>query len=270
MHLGCQTIAFGPERLQNDLVGVLDKIAAIGYEGIEIGARFLDLDSPGAFAKLLQERSLALAGLHHGANLYAPQNLQDLVAHFGRIASFGKSIGCRNVIVSGASKEGGLGPEEIASQARSLNIIGRACAESGAMALYHNHAWEFMNDGAVIKEICRLTDPEFVGFAVDLGWANYAGSDPSKVLLDHRDRVKHVHVRDQKGKYFVELGHGDIDNEHIVETLREIGFDGWVVVEMELHAPHYGGRLEPAESVAIGFGYMRALFAVAGPGRGVA
>lgn len=257
IRVGCQTVAFGPERLNSELVGVLEKVAAIGYEGVEVGARFIA--DPDGFMRACRDLNLQIAGLHHGGKLWSKEDRTMVVEQFRRVAELAEILSCPRIIASGAGKQGGLSDSELQVQVDTLAQLGGLANKHGAVLLYHNHAWEFENDELVIRAICAGTDEDAVGLAVDLGWAEYAGSDPLQLLKQYGKRIRHVHVRDICDGKFVELGLGCSDVRGIVEELMRMKYDGWTVVEMEPHTAHYGGRLMPSESVAVGFGYLRAL-----------
>ena len=52
------------------------------------------------------------------------------------------------------------------------------------------------------------------------------------------DRLVHVHVNDNRGQFDDHLppGEGTIDWRHIRETLEQVGFDGWIVLELSCPA----------------------------------
>jgi len=102
-------------------------------------------------------------------------------------------------------------------------------------------------------EIERVLDLTDVGLLLDTGHLALGGGDPVQGLRDWRDRIDHVHVKDYRRavldsvvadradmeeawrrKVFVELGTGDVDLPAFFAALREIGYDGWLVVEQDL------------------------------------
>lgn len=73
-------------------------------------------------------------------------------------------------------------------------------------------------------------------FALDSGNLYYAGrGDDILELLDGaRDRIAHVHLKDQPAadnRAFVTLGAGAVPNERIVRTLAARGYRGWYTLE---------------------------------------
>ena len=99
-----------------------------------------------------------------------------------------------------------------------------------------------------------------MGLCVDTGHATYGGGDP---VSRHAGRVWHVHFKDCspevagraraeewdyltaiKQGLFCELGTGSVDFTAMLDALRAIADDGWIVVEQNV-LPSMG---TPAES----------------------
>jgi sugar phosphate isomerase/epimerase len=66
----------------------------------------------------------------------------------------------------------------------------------------------------------------------DLGNAGAAGRDIPAELRVLRDRIAIIHVKDRsRGGASVPLGQGDVPFERVFSTLREIGYDGPLILE---------------------------------------
>jgi inosose dehydratase len=91
-----------------------------------------------------------------------------------------------------------------------------------------------------------------VSLLVDTGHAFYTGDDPLAILIKHQDRTKHIHLKDIRGKVLQEVkqkrlsflasvkkgvftvpGDGDIDFLAIFQALKNMDYQGWLVVEAE-------------------------------------
>ncbi|NLK09215.1 MAG: sugar phosphate isomerase/epimerase [Firmicutes bacterium] len=257
MMIGCQMVAFAAE-LPESLYWALEKVAAMGFLGVEVGARFVD--EPSRFAEFIKGVHLDIAGLHTGADLWNSAVLKSSQNSFVQVAKLAEDLNCPRIILSGMGpQDRKLSDEGLRVQAEVLNKLGVIASEHGAKVLYHNHGWEFMDDERVIGSIVEFTDPAAVGLAVDLGWAEHAGRDPVEVMGKYQERIEHIHIRDLRHDKFVELGNGKTDLNKIIRKVSEIGYSGWLIVEMEPHAPSYGGSLEPAESIAVGYGFLQGI-----------
>ncbi len=98
-----------------------------------------------------------------------------------------------------------------------------------------------------------------IGVCVDLGHTVRNGDDLIAVLRQVSDRLYDIHIKDvsaaeAKGKT-IEMGRGVIDHAAVIQTLRDVNYQGWLNYEFEkdADAPHPG----MIESV----GYLRGLLA---------
>jgi len=73
-----------------------------------------------------------------------------------------------------------------------------------------------------------------VGALVDIGHYYSSQVDISALINKHREKIKLVHTKDQIGRQSVAFGKGEIDNPGLLKLLRDIGYDGFVVVEIEV------------------------------------
>lgn len=72
--------------------------------------------------------------------------------------------------------------------------------------------------------------------AIDSGNFYYTGhgDDVLDLLRQYRDRIVHVHLKDQlkeNNRQFVTLGLGAVPNRTIVQTMDKTGYDGWYTLE---------------------------------------
>jgi sugar phosphate isomerase/epimerase len=95
-----------------------------------------------------------------------------------------------------------------------------------------------------------------IGVTIDTGHFTAAGVDMPPFIRRLGQRVFHVHIKDHIGPESVALGDGQTDNAGVIAALREIGYAGYLSVELELHNP--AARL-PAVQAALP--YLRRLLA---------
>lgn len=82
--------------------------------------------------------------------------------------------------------------------AELLNRYGRQCATQGIRLGYHNHTSEFyLEDGKPLLDyVIENTDPDYVGFELDCGWASAAGVIPEAYLREHAGRILALHIKE--------------------------------------------------------------------------
>ncbi|SFQ59890.1 inosose dehydratase [Amycolatopsis arida] len=136
---------------------------------------------------------------------------------------------------------------------RFAGNVGRAadrCRARGLEPTFHHHACTFVEAPAEIEQLLDRTD---IDLCLDTGHLLLGGGDPVTALRDWADRVNHLHVKDarvdvldavvreragmravwERGA-FCPLGAGDLDITSFMDTLRGVGYDGWVVVEQDI------------------------------------
>jgi sugar phosphate isomerase/epimerase len=78
-----------------------------------------------------------------------------------------------------------------------------------------------------------------MGLCIDIGHSWRAGADPAKAVLDLRDRVYDMHVKDladlKERDSQVIVGKGAIDFPALLRALLTIKFAGNVALEYEIH-----------------------------------
>lgn len=108
-----------------------------------------------------------------------------------------------------------------------FNAVGEKAAAAGIAFGYHNHQFEFNRiDGRLIYDfLLQNTDKRNVLFELDVYWCQEGGGDPVTYLSDYADRVKLVHIKDEK-----EIGaSGKMNFEPIFNQMNANGIRDWYV-----------------------------------------
>jgi sugar phosphate isomerase/epimerase len=245
------------EEMKADPWGTLERVAAIGYEGIEggggIGRR------AGLSVSEVKQRMAAL-GL-------------DIVAHSVRLPSepadqdrsiaMTKEIGCRYIIDYYGPVES---KDQLLREAEMLDAFGARCRREGLSFCYHNHNHEFARfDGQFALDILmESTDPKNVLLELDVMWATYGGTDPAAVIRQYAGRCPILHIKDvvevpggadtsneRKDVKFTEVGTGVVDLEAVAQAAHECGIE-WCVVEQDRMR-----ELAPMDSIRVSYGHLR-------------
>jgi sugar phosphate isomerase/epimerase len=96
--------------------------------------------------------------------------------------------------------------ENVLATAETLNQLGRASVQNGTGKIFgHNHRVEFTTqyvdpETGELKSAWQLlvenTDPRWVTFQLDVGWATVAGEDAVALVEEFGDRIELLHVKD--------------------------------------------------------------------------
>jgi sugar phosphate isomerase/epimerase len=217
MDIGIQSNLWGTDQHGDNLPQILADMAEAGYAGIEIGAhRFEDLDHPELFLSMLETAGLKVSGIHTIGKFYFDGDL----AYAERAADYTRAVGCETMIVSGDSRDGKT-LDDLKTIANVLNRVGEICRDRDINYCYHNHAFEFTNEGSEFDTLCELTDPNSVSLCLDIGWVERAGVSPVEITRKYLSRIKYLHIKDTLGDTFVNLGKGTVDIPNVVNSFQD-------------------------------------------------
>jgi sugar phosphate isomerase/epimerase len=142
----------------------------------------------------------------------------------------------------------------------SLDIVEKLAKEFQIKIAIHNHGPEdkiFPSPYDVHKAI-KNRDKQ-MGLCVDIGHTWRAGVDPTKAVLELRDRVYDLHVKDladlKNRDSQVIVGKGAIDFPGLFRALIKINFNGHVGLEYEIN------ENDPLPGMLQSFAYMRGVLA---------
>jgi sugar phosphate isomerase/epimerase len=158
----------------------------------------------------------------------------------------------------------GMSLDEAKRTAALANRIGEAARRAGLQFTYHNHNFEFVDQGGgaigydlLLKE----TDPKLVKFQIDCGWMVFAGHDPVSYFKQYPQRFPMVHVKDflprasgEADMRGAELGHGTVDYKPIFAAGAKAGLQHYFV---EQEGPF--ARMSPVEAAKVDYDYLRAI-----------
>lgn len=226
------------EFAQKDFVGVLKRVAAIGYKAVE-PAGFWNL-SPAEFKKIIADLGLEMYSSHSpwARSVNDVNEMTDLLG----------VLGLDNV-VCGYNAEDFKDLGAIKRTADNTNSMQAAFAKAGITLFQHNHAFEFERlDGRLKYQIYAELCPD-VKFQIDSFWStNFGAEDAVEMLKLFADRTILLHIKDgplrqkeAEQKYvnglldrkidLLPLGQGELRIKELIEALPEAV--GSIVVELD-------------------------------------
>ncbi|OUS72172.1 xylose isomerase [Paenibacillus sp. MY03] len=241
-----------------------EEAALLGYKAIEPWPSFvLGFENrESELQQLLDRYGLTLAGVYGGASgeagrcLADPAKQQSIIDFNVRLAKIIAKCGAGHIVFGpGAPRKGAMTPEQLKQAAITINESAKRTLEFGVKSCVHPHLWTEIQDENELDDLLALCDAE-VFFAPDTAHLSGAGMDVPSVIRRHKERVAYVHLKDLAPKEassqattmsmgnealtdFCELGTGVIDFPPIIDALNEIGYDGWLTVEIDysVHTP---------------------------------
>jgi len=284
-------IEFENDRGGLEYAKVLNEIQETGYEGTELGDWGFLPTKPELLADELAERGLSLVGAFVQAPLWDPASHDDGRARALRAAHLLAAAGGDQpfIILSddNATVEvrtlnaGRIRPEHALQQSQwddliaGAELIARAVRdEAGLRTVFHHHGGGYVETPAEVEELLSRSDPNMLGLCLDTGHFALGGGDPAEAIRSFGDRIWHIHFKDfdpilaarsnqedwgyldlVREGVFSELGKGTVDFPAVLNALREVGYDRWIVVEQDL----FPGTGTPKESAMRNRAYLRQL-----------
>jgi sugar phosphate isomerase/epimerase len=252
--------------LQEDPAGTLKNLRDIGFREVET-AGFGKLSAQ-EFRKLLDDAGLACPSAH----------LPFDVANLGPTFEAAHALGT-HYVASGWLRSSLRPPitnfayamslDEAKQTAELANRIGEKAKQAGLQYAYHNHNFEFVDQGGAIGYdiLLRETDPNLVKFEIDCGWMVVGGRNPIDYFRKYPNRFPMIHVKDflpaqdpgtDAGKApahpGAELGHGIIDYKPIFAAAEKAGLQHFFV---EQEGPFV--RMSQLQAAQQAYDYLRAI-----------
>jgi sugar phosphate isomerase/epimerase len=217
------------EETKRDFWGTMERLAQMGYKGIEGADHLLQLQGD-PLENVQRFHGLGLEVLTTSASR------EQLSEGVGALISRAHSLHTDRVTVWWAPCDT---RESVLRDAELFNAAGAQMAQAGVSLCYHHHEHEFLNhfDGVSAMDLLvQNTDPQAVKFVVDIAWAAFGKRDPAQVLRELQGRVASVHLKDlarlDERNHFTALGTGVVDVESGVRAAHETGVE-WMVVEQD-------------------------------------
>ena len=223
------------EECDRDLEGVLRKLGAMGYDGVEL---FQLHGHPAEQVRAwLDENGLVAAGRHVG--------VEAVETELPQLAEELRIVGASRLAIAWVD------PEALA-QADAVVDRFAAAAESardaGLQLGFHNHWSEVapLDGGASFLDRLRALPPGLLWLELDLGWVWQGGADPVAELEKTAGRCPLVHVKDyasREGRDDVPVGDGIVGYDRVIPAAVAAGAE-WLVVEEDDVGPDPFGAVE--------------------------
>lgn len=209
---------------EKDFVGVLKKVAAMGYKGVE-PAGFFGL-RPKEVVRIVRDLGMVISSSH------TPWTS---AGNAGEAVEIAEILGVNKVCC-------GFGPPEFATldaikkTAETVNKTVAAVGRYGMKVFMHNHWWEYEKVGGrlAIDHFAELA-PDVL-FELDTYWAaNFGANDPAGQVAKFKARTPLLHIKDGplvKDAPHVAAGGGKMDFHKVIGAADPAVLE-WLVVELD-------------------------------------
>jgi len=251
------------EQLTADVKATIEQVAKIGYSQVETYygypgkyevKGFWGLEAKD-FNTLLKANGLTSPSGHYNVTEFLSSGDDKVLkSHIETAATVGQKYFVIPALPTDIRANGTL--DDYRRMASKFNQAAELCQKSGLKLAYHNHNFEFKDqgNGATGYEILLAeTDAKLVGFELDIFWAVNAGLNPVDMFKKNPGRYKMFHVKDMDKAdkaVFVEVGSGRIDFKRIFAASKLAGVD-YIFTEQDII------KKAPYESIAESYNYIK-------------
>lgn len=233
------------EAAAEDFPGVLQKMADIGYKGVETAG--LHDYAPAEVRRMLDDLGLVCSSAH--GPVPSKDNIQELVDTAG-------ALGYTMVITSrGPDDFPNLdGIRKVADEFQEAAEIAKA---HGLRFGYHNHWWEMSKfDGRLGLDVLLELAPD-VFSQTDVYWAaNFGAVDVPALVRRHAARIPCLHIKDGplvKDQPHTAVGKGKMDMPAVIGAADPDALE-WLIVELDACATDMVEAVEQSYEYLVGEG----------------
>ena len=269
----------------------LHEMQETGYAGTELGDwGFMPTDPAILKAELAAHELTLLASwvsvrlydaAYHEAGIQAAVRTARLLAEVGGPECLIVIGDDHSTVPLRHDKTGRIQPEDGLDEAGwdiytsgAMRVAEAVKQETGLRSVVHHHGATYVETPAEIETFLSRTDPDLIGLCLDTGHYALGGGDPVLGIQKHADRILHVHFKDFNPAVlaqadangwgyqqliaqgmFNELGTGSVDFPAILNALKEMNYNNWIVVEQDM----WPGLGNAKQNAARNRAYLRTL-----------
>jgi len=239
----------------------ISEMALAGYTGSEVGNKYPS--DPVKLKEYLDPRGLQICNKWFSCYLLSSP-IEAVIKSFRRELEYLKALGaevigpseqtrsCQGQQVSVFSKKPQFTNDEFKRLTTGMNQLGKIARDEGLRLAYHHHMGTGIQTVEETERLLNDTHSGDVYLLYDSGHFAFAGEDPVAALERFITRVGHIHLKDLRSSklkkardsessfldavrngVFTVPGDGDLDFISIFKIIRNVDYQGWMVVEAE-------------------------------------
>lgn len=239
----------------------LAEVQAAGYSHTETGPYGYLPTDPHQLADELAAHDLALCGSALVHTLTTAAGLQSLIPRIHQTCALLVAMGSDHVVLMDDSDRVEQNMPRALDMASWDQLIASTLAAARVVAgdyglklLFHPHVGTGIETETEVERLLDDTPGDLVGLCFDFGHHAYTGADALVFMRKHHARIPYYHFKNvdpdllnrinaekidfikgfQMG-VMCELDKGVVDFTQVVAFLRQIGYDGYAVVEQDMY-----------------------------------
>jgi inosose dehydratase len=257
----------------------LSEASEAGFSGIESGGKFPKKSKE--LIPLLEKYNLNLCSGWYGANL-RKNSVKEEISKIQEQLKLFQDCKAPCIVFAEVSDSIAGDPDKSLSSrpqmdkegwnefCKKISEMGKFLEDQGMPLAYHHHMGTVIETQNDTERLLESTT-DHVKLILDTGHMLFAGGDSLQVAENFKERIIHVHCKDmRKNVLYKSLSHdssfrqafldgaftvpgdGCIDYKPLLNFLKKINYEGWLVVEAEQDP----AKANPLEYAKIGHSYL--------------
>lgn len=257
-----------PRLLETDFAGTLERVHALGYEGVEFCGPFpfSPLASRQMWSAMAEPAGLKQSGYYDRRPEEVARLLDELGLERPSVHCFlptlrdtlepalewAERVGHETLVCNFLPPGSRTSIDDYRRLADEFNRIGERAREAGLRLGYHNHCFELAGlEGDVpYRILLEETQPDLVTMELDVFWTATAGYDPVDLLENYPDRFTLCHLKDRREEWVAD------DPLHLFETPDELQTATANMTDLGDGITDVRGILEAASAAGVEHGFV--------------
>jgi inosose dehydratase len=259
---------------------VLDEIAQLGFNGTELGPYGFYPTDPAQLSDELARRKLTLTSAFVPIGLFEARRQENDIKLARDVAKLLKALDCPYIVLADAMRPSNAPDADTDAWQKAAQLMESLAREfrndMGLDTVFHLEAGSRLETPADMDRLAELTDPALIGICLDTGHHAYSDGDPREAIAKYGKRIRYFHLKDLnqqiarrvktegldfytavKEGIFPPIGTGSVDISGVIDDIKKLGYEGWIVVEQDTLGTHdFAGRT-PLEAVGLSRKYLR-------------
>ena len=212
------------DEAQRDCIGVLQRVAAIGYKGVEPAGLYGI--APREFRHIVEDLGMVIPSTH--SPWATADNLPETIDLLGELGV--------NTVVCGYGENEFQDEATITATAAMVEAMDRTLRTAGITLTMHNHWCEFerLGSGRLKFDLFASLAPN-VRFQMDTYWAsNFGANDAVLLVKQYGHRCPTLHIKDgtlRRNQPLLPVGSGNMDIPAVIQAASPA--TGWLIVEQD-------------------------------------
>ena len=196
--VGVQMMMVREKVATDGMLGVLERIAGLGYDSVEVSQVATTEANIAGLEKGRTELGIAVAAMSVALQKGPTATGDALDTDFDKVVDDCRRLDCSYLRIGMMPVTAMVTKPAVEDFARQCeDASGRLLAE-GIQLAYHNHHVDFAkHDGETLFEIVRRLSPS-LHFEIDVHWVQRGGKNPVDVLREYAGQVELVHLKDYR------------------------------------------------------------------------